>query len=417
MKNASISPDSHGPTTSEVELLISKVGNRLSNAVCGILDSLPERPKRIGELAKLLGLRRDVTSRVLNATQMQDPIAVSAAMPGPEALQMLIRAARQQNIDQKRIEAAENAVREFADLLRDLGGRSELDAIISKSLPETRQRFELSHKQAVFKGMSHLKGISTDVAITTVLAYPTGDGTHWDSLSIVGSVGLRRLRPGAPIHFSSAVLGPERKGMVDSTLDGLPVDAEQASFLLTKFCTQPVPSLTAQITDDIVRYTVDGDCIGPRSCVTLYLAQLNRKLTIGNPGNTPRRKGASAEVEVPARELVFDLLIHRTLWPSLSPELIIYDTTIHGAVDMNDRSRDIDTLDLAESIQPLGVGLGQMRIAEVANYSDMLRYVCKELDWDDAAFRGYRCRVRYPPYGSQFAMVFDVPHTIHSVIH
>ena len=31
------------------------------------------------------------------------------------------------------------------------------------------------------------------------------------------------------------------------------------------------------------------------------------------------------------------------------------------------------------------------------------------LGWDDRAFRGYRCAIDYPVYGSQVSLAFDPP--------
>jgi hypothetical protein len=39
----------------------------------------------------------------------------------------------------------------------------------------------------------------------------------------------------------------------------------------------------------------------------------------------------------------------------------------------------------------------------------LIRDVCRRLRWDEMAFRGYRCRVDYPIYGSQIAMAFKPP--------
>lgn len=49
------------------------------------------------------------------------------------------------------------------------------------------------------------------------------------------------------------------------------------------------------------------------------------------------------------------------------------------------------------------------RSADVPRYDEIVRHVFEELDWDPARFRGYRCRIDYPIYGSQVTMVFDPP--------
>ena len=116
-----------------------------------------------------------------------------------------------------------------------------------------------------------------------------------------------------------------------------------------------------------------------------------------------------AEVAIPAKTLVFDTLVHRDVSRGLDPSLVIYDTAIEGVADINDPSRDIDRLDLCESIQNLGSGLAKFRTGDVPRYTELLRLVCEKLSWNGDEFRGYRCRVDYPPYGSEVVMAWDAP--------
>jgi hypothetical protein len=89
------------------------------------------------------------------------------------------------------------------------------------------------------------------------------------------------------------------------------------------------------------------------------------------------------------------------------PQLLIYDTALDGVANINDQSRDIDRLDMVESVQALGVGPSRWRSADVPNYAELVRDVSRRLRWDAELFRGYRCRIDYPIYGSQIAMAFE----------
>ena len=82
---------------------------------------------------------------------------------------------------------------------------------------------------------------------------------------------------------------------------------------------------------------------------------------------------------------------------------------LDGIADVNDPTRDIDRLELSESVQLLGRGLARCRTAEIPRYVEMLRRVCEALRWDGERFRAYRCRIEYPIYGSQVVMAFEAP--------
>ena len=116
-----------------------------------------------------------------------------------------------------------------------------------------------------------------------------------------------------------------------------------------------------------------------------------------------------AEISTPAKALLFDALLHEDVYAGQSPDLFLYDTAFDGVASVNDRSRDIDRLDLAESVQDLGRGLPAFRTSVVPRYVEMLQLVFDRMGWDDAAFRGHRCRIDYPVYGSQVTMAFTPP--------
>jgi len=127
------------------------------------------------------------------------------------------------------------------------------------------------------------------------------------------------------------------------------------------------------------------------------------------PPELGRRGYVFSEISTPARGLVFDVLVHTEVYPGAEPELAIYDTALNGVADVNDRSRDVDRLDLLEMITHLGTGPARLRAAGAPRYADLLRHVFARTGWDASRFRGYRVRIDYPLYGSQVALSFAPP--------
>ena len=62
---------------------------------------------------------------------------------------------------------------------------------------------------------------------------------------------------------------------------------------------------------------------------------------------------------------------------------------------------------MSESIRPLGMGVGAARHAGVPDHVELLRHVFGRMAWDPSTFRGYRCAIDYPVYGSQVSMAFE----------
>lgn len=394
-----------------IEAKIERVGAALTRSLSGLLAAIPGSPRRPVELARALGVNEDLASKTLLAANTPDPLAATQVMPGPEALRTLLKAAARRKIAKSIIRPAEEAVGEFEDLLRKVvAGRTELDAILSAWLPDARGRFEMSNKQLAFKANCSLKGVMAEVGVTSALFHPSDDGIHCDAILITGRIGLRCLRPGATICCSSQQTGPIPPDFRWTTLDGQPVDAHRANVVLPQFCSSPTPQLEIRTAGSAVHHVVKDPGIGANAGVNIFYAEVGPRVVdrYQNPA-APHRKGFSAEVDLPFKALVFDVLLHESVWPGDLPELIIYDTAIRGIADINDPARNIDRLDLAESVQLLGHGAATFRIAEAPSYVELIRYACGKLGWDERKFRGYRCRVRYPFYGSQLALAFDPP--------
>ena len=395
--------------TTAIEIDISSAGRDLARSLGSVLDAAgpSEGP---ADLARTLGIDKVLASRALKATRNRDPMAVVFLAPGPEPLRRVLKAASRKGVDSALVNDAERAIEQFDRLIRQhAGDRSALDAIISSWLPEARAEFELRRKQSAFKAMSQLKGATADVSLATVMLHPSADGTHLDVVWVSGLLGLHRLRPGASVKFATRRLAGGDQPRKPMTLDGQSVD-DLEGVRLDKYCSSPPPRLDIVRAGEVMHYTLAGEAFGPRSAVDLVFAEVNRdEMPRYVPKGSGRKGYVFAEVSTPVKTLHFDVLVHSDVYPRSEPNLYIYDTSLDGVANINDPARDIDRLDLLESIQNLGTGPSRWRSADVPDYATLIREVCERLRWDAMAFRGYRCRVAYPSYGSQIAMAFKPP--------
>lgn len=389
------------------------VGTGLESALAALLDAIPDTPQGPVALAKQLKVDKVLTSRLLKAMRRRDPLAVVHLAPGPEPLRRLVRAAARQSIEPTVIRDAEAAIDAFETLIRSEGGdRSGLDAILAAWLPEARQEFELRRKQAVFRAMSQLKGTAGDVNLGSAILHPSATPGRLDVVWLFGCLGLRRLRPGVPVKFASRrVADPSGGSRVPRTLSGEPVDAATGldGLRLDDFCSTPAPRLDVHRAGETVHYTLADHGFGPRSAVDLVFAEVNRNEIDQFASDPGRRTFFFAEVPIPVSRLVFDVILHESIFVGREPALTIYDTVLEGIASVNDRARDLDRFETAESIQSLGQGLTRFRCADLPSYGTLLQEVCTRLNWDGNAFRGYRCGIDYPVYGSQVTMSLEAP--------
>lgn len=403
--------DRMATVTIELERRVAELGKVLARRVGRIVEAAPGKPKGPGQFAKAVGIDKVLAGRALKAAGSRDPVAVVRHMPGPEPLRRLAHSAGKKGVSAKLVRELEEAAAEFEELIRkEAGDRSGFDALLASWVPEARREFEVRRKQAAFRAMSQLVGKCVDVQLATVLMAPSRSGEKIDVVWISGLLGLQRLRPGVPVKLASrridapkGELGPRHP----VTLDGREVEGMEG-LCLPEHCTSPLPTLRAERVGDVVHYSLGEAGFGPNAKLDVVYAEVNADELPRYVELVPKRKRyVFAEVSLPAGRLVFDALVHRELIRDGQPSLHVYDTVLEGVANVNDRTRDVSRLDLLETLQPLGAGVGNLRTSEMPWYSELLGSACSKLGWNAGEFRAFRAEVEYPIYGSQVTMAFD----------
>jgi len=392
-----------------LEITVSAVGAQLVESLSRVLSDVPGAPYRPQQLAKHLVLNKDLTSRLFRALKKRDPIAAIHVMPGPVPLRRVLTSAQKAGVSKSVVAQASSAVEAFDHLIRsEFGARADLDAAISASHPDARERHESTAKQAAFRGAAGIRGISVDVILVTFLLHPSQSDPLWCDTAVINSyLGLRRTRPGANFEFTTFQEG-RNQDQYTSPIEVSPqrVDTEPGS-LLQQFCSPAQLPFEIHREGDQLRYVMIGDGIGQRSAIDIVTQEFY-------PNNHPMNKQQNdtqsrwffATTDQPATLMIFDMFVHKDVWPGCDPSLVLYDTVIKGIANPDDRSRDRDRLDLFETITPLGDRPTGFRNPEVPRYTEMLEHTCNSHNWNLTDFRGYRTRMNYPFHGSQTCIIF-----------
>lgn len=400
-------------TDTNLEVRVARLGQSLADRLNRVMAAVPGAPVGPVKLARAIGIDKVLASRALKAASSSDPIAALKLMPGPDPLRRLSQAAGKKGVSTELVKELDQAVSEFDELIRnEAGDRSALDAILASWLPDARFEFELRRKQAAYRAMSQLKGSSADVLLASVFFTPSKDDPEkLDLVWVMGMLGLQRVRPGSPIKYASRRLSIDsitQAPRQPTSLDGTPVD-DFSGLRLDQFCSKPLASIEVQRVGEVVHYLLGDDAAyGPHSGIDLVFGEMNRReLPRYVPAQTPpRQRFAFAEISIPSKRLVFDAYVHREILTS-QPSLSIYDTAFDGTANVNDRTRDIDKLDLQEKITQLGNGFLRSRCAEAPWYADLLSMVSSKLEVDPSQMTGWRTEIDYPIYGTQVAMAWD----------
>ncbi|USN99781.1 MAG: hypothetical protein H6810_03735 [Phycisphaeraceae bacterium] len=395
---------------SEIEIRIIQTGSDLVESLGRVLSAVPDSPQGPQALAKRINVDKVLASRLLRAVKSSDEMSALHRFPGPEPLRRVLKGASKVGVDAGLIDSAERAIDRFAGLIRDdLGDRGALDAIISAWVPEARRDFEIRWKQSAYKAMSQLKGVRADATLATAIIHPSSDGEHLDVVWLSGLIGLQRLRPGALVKLATRRFIANGDGRRPLSLDGREIDG-YADAAVEAFSSTPMPRMEVHRVGEVMHYTLDADGFGPKSSQDLVLAEVNLAEMRRYLRPEEDRQGFFfAESAQPTKVLQFDAILHDDVYPGSEPRLHVYDTALDGVADVNDPSRDLDRLELLESVEPLGRTVDRIGSSVIPRYGTLIRHVFDQLGWERSAFRVHRSRIDYPVYGSQVAMCFDPP--------
>ncbi len=366
-------------------------------------------------LADASGVDKVLASRLLKALRRDDEIARLHHLPGPEPLRRFLRSAKRKlGLDEETIQPALEAVEDFrAFLANEIGDRSALTSLLAAWSPEVRTEFELRRKQAAWRAMSELLGNTADLDLSAVILKPSDDPSMLDVTWVLGLVGLHRLRPGVPVKATTRRIVSDDSQRRPMGLDGRPLGGLTGGPMggeLDEFCQAPPGHFIARRTGNLLQYTLSGEDYGPDSAVDVLMAEVNlAEISATLEKGSGRRGWFYADSPIPSRKLMLDVMLHRDVYPGAEPELILYDTSVHGVADVNDPTRDIDRLDLVESVSSLGPATGDLSIKEFAPYPKVLKHVFDRMGQDPADFQVHRVAIDYPLHGMQVAVAFDAP--------
>lgn len=399
-------------TEPPIEVQIGEVGRQLAQSFQRLLDGTESRPSAPKDVARTYGMNAVFAQRLAAALKRTDPLATLQQIPGPEPLRRLIEAARKKGVPEPLLEQATAANDAFQHIIRHVAGdRSGLDAIIAAWLPEARARIDNDAKQSAYRGMRQLKGIAANTVFFTCFIHPGGPGQpRHDQLILRGHMGLRCVRPGAPLTLSIRT-GSTRPTPVES-IGGVSVRENPRSILIDEFCCGLPLELSCHEIGDAAVYTFDwGDAVGISSARDIVLGELTRGFFRPScPPDSPRpRSGVTHGISVPAAVYFFDMILHKDVFPGRDPKMRVLELGESGAADPNDESREFEGLDTTDTVDPMGIGFQRLRTQDIPNYVELLEHACRKLGWNPAEMRCYRTRIEYPIFGSQVRMAFDLP--------
>lgn len=357
--------------------------DRLSEAVRKVIAAIPSPTTRPADLARVLDLDYALAWQIHALAGQPDLHMTARVVPRPGSMERFLLAA--QRVEPKAATTARTAYEAFERVVIDLSGdRDAFDAVLTLQRPDDGAGLRRA-RRAAHRANAAVWGVTCKAKIQTAIfrARPSGE---FDSLVVVGYVGLQRLHPDAIV---TTLASTRTWGSNGPPTDG--PRAEIACSLIEEACTQPLPAIEHAVAPDGSKQeflALDG--LGRRSESTIFWR--SSALNVPDATIAPPHT-LSSTCRVPTELLVLHLLLPRGTAPTNQMAAwMAPDPGRYADADPTTRHR----LPYEGMGKYVGHTLSSLRSAAAPEHAEVMRAEIARIGWADTEFDIFRCEVQYP---------------------
>jgi hypothetical protein len=379
----------------------SEVAERLRVQLSEVAREVAGPAFRPSRLVELLGIDKSLASRISRSLRSDSSYELLHLIPSPTGLAIFLDSAERHGCGSELLRRTREAVAEFQDLLGDLsGGRAALDALMSETVPEVRERAERIASQSVYRAMSYLLGFRCEAITSAIILQPSAEGQTVDGLDVSRREGIRRLRPSAPVALFSVDLSTElpREAPRMELLDPAADPKDPRSVLLPEFCDPQDPALELHTTGRHTVFALSNDDQSLQRGVTISSAFHIRNGYLRYQRGDQYEEARTYLLHYPCKLLIRDIFIRDDLYVGVEPQVRLEFPAPPGAPRPRPENPAIrlNQLDISAPIVSLGRGLHRAAAAGASQHARMLAHVFRAAGLDPERYRGYRARIMYP---------------------
>jgi hypothetical protein len=392
-----------GAFRSECDVAIESLRQSLRELASATLSD-PLRPQ---DVSRRFSINKNLTWKFARVLLADDSFEAIGMIPGPEGVEIYLRAFDSAGAPAARTAAVRDALRRFdAIVVRHFGDRAQLEVVLDGLRSDGNLE---SSRRMAFKGMAGVFGVQARVRVTAQILAPTTDRAEKADIAlIVGLAGIQRLRPiGALPMFRAGPPQPEGSSVPQPFVSG--EDGGQPDYLLRDFSS--FPSATVNVKQGVGgRFTLElsEGPLGRMGESDLFFATVTRGIISlkATPGDTTCNLVTS--ISIPSEAFASDVFVHRSI-----PVEETLRTSIHATLSQplseDEQQRRATMLPIDTSpifVEDLDKGFG---LAGVPRYEEMILRAFASLPADPSEFRLVRVAMQYPPAPAALLVGWDLP--------
>ncbi len=407
----------HEPLSQEERSALDRIARRLHGELRSAILALPEPARGASGMARHLGVERTTCQRIVSGVSGPFPgPELVTRLPGVQGLRRFVASLREgEDLDDSSIDSVEAAVDRFAEGVRTMGpSRSKLlrrmrTAHGSPPATPGDADGELAQRTQLFESGRRLTGQYSEVSLATFAFRPTpGEPGLMDSAQLRGFLGHHVRRDAMPFSFLwfSDMSASEDPGTGSySTLEREPVKGRSQGLVLPEFSSEPLPVITSRGPGNKTVFLVDPKEIDPDRPIDVVAAGRTDAAQRHPAGGKPPLHEVWMLGRFPAKRLIFDVLLHRSMARACIPSVGVY--SVQPNLAETQELRWLDRFPVTPKLEVLQPGIANIAHAAYPRYTELLGHLFDRLGWDAGEFIGYRCDVVYPVWGGGHCMIFD----------
>jgi hypothetical protein len=395
---------------------------RLRLELRGLMELLPESERGASAMARVLEIDRNTCQRIVAATGRGDADAsMLVQLPGVMGLRQFLEAMGRRfptSEAEQAIAGARAAVDKFEKLIDDLAGsqrklreRLEMDRDLAGAGADAPGASDnLATRRAMFRAAVDVVGRWSETRLTMRIIRPApGDPMHTENIRMTGHVGHMARPVAVPLEVYSGTPGHlvERTGPAFQSLDASQSVGDTPNFLMTEFCTRPLPRVTSRATENRVIHVIDEQAepgLGGRPS-DIFVADRRAGVDKHPATQHPPIGEISTIMNFPSRRYVMDVYLHRDIARRCIPSLEVHLASPWAGQAL--LARWSTRLPGGPKLELLGVGLEHAGSDAYPRHAEVATHMFKSVGWDPGEFVGYRCDVAYPIWRAAYCVLFD----------
>ena len=377
-----------------------------------LFASIGLKQPRMSDLREKLVLDKSIASRVARAVRMTEAGAALRELPAAEALGQIVAKCEALGAGKRLVASARKSIAELDAAIAEFpGDRTALVTAISatepargnaagrSAVPKVSEAKLRAARRGAYNAFVFAQGLCCETQSFINILMPGKNGEKAAQAMVLGTTGLRRLRPGHPQSILS-IRGRDdtNTGFDRVTLEGEPIEDNPGVALIREFCTDVASQVRLERVGRIHSLVLDPQSPPLDEPMDFAVGFVNLRFTSPRATNEVKWTATSYEVSRATRLLLREVLVHRATFGTVLPlSIFSIDSTPRGQPDLlgpDPTGRGV--IDQGDDLVPMGQGYRRRGKPEEDFAVPLALRAFEMLGHDPDEFDRFRLVVEYP---------------------